>query len=125
MIIPERYFCQKCGEELKKNQRPCPNCGCANVFITKSLDGELTLKGFRKIGKKSEGFKRFAIEVKTGWRPSVDKKKYPEGIIKYQRFDRENPNRADSYQEKIIDVKTGKICRDFKQPLSQHKHKQV
>ena len=125
MIIPERYFCQKCGIEFKKNQKPCPNCGCINVYITKSLDGELTPKGFRKIGKKSESIRRFAIEVRTGWQPSGDKENHPEGIIRYQRFNRENIDREDSYQEKIIDVKTGIICRDFKEPLSQHEHGQV
>ena len=117
----EKYFCKKCGKELKKNQRPCPYCGSSTVFITKNLDGKLILKGYRKIGKILEGFRRYAIELKIGWQPSGDERDQPEGVIKYQRFDRENPNENDSYQEKIIDVKTGRICRDFKEPLSQHR----
>ena len=122
---PERYYCQKCGKELEKNNRPCLNCGCTNVFIKKSLEGELTFKGFRKIRKKLESFKKFAIEIITGWRPSRDKKKYPEGVKIDRIIDRKNLKKEDSYQEKIIDVKTGKICRDVKEPLSQHRHKQV
>lgn len=121
MTIPEKYFCQKCGKELKKNQRPCPYCGFDKIFISKILEGKIAPKGHRKIGKKSEGFKRYAIEVKTGWQPSGDKEKHPEGVIRYQRFDRENSNKEDSYQEKLIDVKTGRIFRDFKEPLSQHR----
>lgn len=65
------------------------------------------------------------MEIITGWRLSRDKKKYPEGVKIDRIIDRENANKEGSYQEKIIDVKTGKICRDIKEPLSKHKHKQV
>jgi len=37
-------------------------------------------------------------------------------------IDREHPDRQDSYQEKIKDIKTGKIWRNKKEPLKQHKH---
>ena len=71
--------------------------------------------------KKLESFKKFVIEIITGWRPSRDKKKYPEGVKIDRIINRENPNKKDSYQEKIIDVKTGKIRRNVKEPLSKHK----
>jgi DNA-directed RNA polymerase subunit RPC12/RpoP len=117
----EKYFCQKCGKELKKNKKPCPYCGSTKVIITKNLSGNLIFHGFRKIGKILTGFRRYSIEIKTGWQPSRNKREHPEGVIKYQRFDRENPDKEDSYQEKIMDVKTGEICRDFKEPLRQHR----
>ena len=71
------------------------------------------------------GFKKFVIEVITGWRPSGDKKKYPNGINIYRVINKKNPTNKESYQEKIVDEKTGKICRNIKEPLCKHKHKQV
>ena len=50
--------------------------------------------------KKLESFKKFVIEIITGWRPSRDKKKYPEGVKIDRIINRENPNKKDSYQEK-------------------------
>ena len=114
-------FLSKMQERIKKNQIPCPYCGSTKVIITKEVGGNLILKELDKIGKILIGYKKYAIEVKTGWQPSRNKKAHPEGFIKYQRFDRENLDKEDSYQEKIIDVKTGNICRDFKEPLRQHK----
>jgi len=124
-MILEKYFCQKCDTELKKHERICPNCGCNNIFVKKNLEGVLILKGFRRIRKKIIGFKKFAIEILKGWQPSKDKKKHPNGVNKYRVINKEDPTKKDSYQERIVNEETGKICRNIKEPLCKHRHKQV
>ena len=119
----EKYFCQKCGTELKKHDRICPNCGCDNIFVKKNLEGVLILKGFRRIRGKLVGFKKFAIEILKGWQPSKDKKKHPNGVNINRIINRKNPTKEDSYQERIVDEKTGKIYRNIKEPLNKHRHK--
>ncbi|XOB42385.1 MAG: hypothetical protein ACKKMP_03430 [Candidatus Nealsonbacteria bacterium] len=57
-----------------------------------------------------------------GWFSSEDKNKHPEGVEKIRIIDRENLNKEDSYQERVKNVKTGKIIRNIKEPLSQHRH---
>jgi len=120
-MVLDRYFCQKYVKELTKNQRSCPNCGCDNIFVKKNLKGVLTLKGFRRIREKSAGFKKFVIEILKEWQSSKDKKKYPKGVNIYRVINKKDPTKDDSYQERIVDEKTGKICRDIKEPLNKHR----
>lgn len=66
----EKYFCQKCGAELTKHSRICPNCGCKNILVKKNHEGVLVLQGFRRIRGKSTGFKKFVIEILKEFRYS-------------------------------------------------------
>lgn len=61
--------------------------------------------------------KKFVAHIISGWFPSIRSDLSPEGVQKMRVVDRQN-NR---YQEKIIDVKTGRIIRDIDEKLSDHK----
>ena len=54
---------------------------------------------------------------------SKDKKKHPKGVNIYRAINKKNPTKDNSYQERIVDEKTGKICRDIKELLNKHRQK--
>jgi ribosomal protein L36 len=76
-----------------------------------------------KARQKRKGFGKFIKEIIQGRFSSIDKEKHPEGVEIMRIINKEEPNKKDSYQEKVKDVKTGKITRNIKEPLSQHKNK--
>jgi len=116
-VISIKYFCQECGRELESDQKPCPFCGSVNRDIKVALKEGIVIRENLKARQKRKGFRQFIREIIQGWFPSRDKMKHPEGVEKIRIIDKEK----DRYQEKIKDVKTGKIVRDIKEPLSQHK----
>jgi len=117
-----KYFCRNCGRELKSNQKPCLFCGCNNLDIRVNFIETTKIRFNLKLRRKRKGLGKFIKEILQGWFPSIDKNKHPEGVEKMRIIDKENPNKKDSYQEKIKDVETGKITRNVKEPLCQHRH---
>jgi hypothetical protein len=117
------YYCDKCGKKLNPKIRICPCCGYDKRLVKMTLSGVLTFRG-SLIGRKFlNGIGKWVKEVISGWFPSVDTCKHPKGVEKIRVIDKENPKNIDSYQEKITDIKTGKITRDIKEPLEKHRHK--
>jgi DNA replicative helicase MCM subunit Mcm2 (Cdc46/Mcm family) len=116
-MVSTKYFCQKCGRELKADQKPCPFCGSINRDIKVTIEEKIVARETLRVRQKRKGFGRFIKENIQGWFPSRDKRKHAEGVEKTRVIDKQK----DSYQEKIKDVKTGEIVRDIKEPLSQHK----
>ncbi|MBA7493482.1 hypothetical protein ES702_04041 [subsurface metagenome] len=96
----------------------CPVCRSSKRLIKKKLEGEIKPRGSIGAKQKREGVKRPLKEIIKGWFESGDKKKHPKGVIKKRVIDREK----DIYEEKVDDVKTGKITRDIEEPLSEHGH---
>ena len=117
-MISKKYFCQKCGRELEADQKPRPFCGSANRNIKIAIEERIVIRENLKARQKRKGFRKFIREIIQGWFPSGDKRKHPEGINKIRIIDKEK----DSYQEKVKDVKTGKITRNIEEPLSKHRH---
>ena len=113
-----KYYCQKCEKELRANQKPCPFCGCKNRDIKVCISETLKIRESLKGRQKRAGFKKFMIEFLQGWFPSKDKKKFPEGTERTRVIDKEK-NR---YQERVKNIKTGKITRNIEESLSQHKN---
>jgi len=117
-----KYYCQKCKRELEPDQKICPHCGSNHRMIKVNIEEKIVIRETIKGRQKRKGFKKFLREWIQGWFPSKDKKRYPEGVEKVRIIDRENPDREDSYQEQIKDIKTGKIIRNVKEPLRHHRH---
>lgn len=76
-----------------------------------SVRDSLELKSF------TGAVKKFVAHIISGWFPSLRKDLSPEGVQKVRVIDRKN-NR---YQEKVIDVKTGRVIRDVDEKLSDHR----
>ncbi|HHT9139015.1 MAG TPA: hypothetical protein ACFYEK_17445 [Candidatus Wunengus sp. YC60] len=74
------------------------------------LNDSIEVKAF------SGKIKRFIVHIVSGWFPSIRKDLSPEGVQKVRIIDRKD-NR---YQEKVTDVKTGRILRDVEEKLSDH-----
>lgn len=76
-----------------------------------SVRDSLELKSF------TSGIKRFVAHIISGWFPSLRKDLSPNGVQKVRVIDRKN-NR---YQEKVVDIKTGRVIRDVDEKLSDHR----
>lgn len=83
----------------------------------KELEESLKLKASIEAKQKRPGFKKFVKEVLAGWFPSRDAIKFPEGVQKERVIDRG----SNKYAEKIVDEATGKVVRDVKERLTDHK----
>lgn len=51
--MKERYNCNNCGYELKKDEIPCPKCGCESRTISIELSDKITLSDSLKLHSKS------------------------------------------------------------------------
>jgi len=69
-----------------------------------------------ELRQKQKRFKKFMKEIISGWFPSRDKERFPEGVKKIRVIDKEKG----WYREKVDDVKPGVITRNIEQPLRQH-----
>lgn len=122
-ISKPTYFCKNCNKELTANDKICPYCGSNKRIINLSISETIKLRSSLTLRKSNKGSKKWVLEVMSGWFQSRDKKRYPKGVKKNRVIDREDPENRESYQERIIDVKTGKIIRNIKEPLKNHKNK--
>jgi len=66
------------------------------------------------------GKKDWVKEVISGWFPSINKIKHPEGVEKKRVIDREHYKKKNSYQERIKDIKTDIITKNVKETLENH-----
>ena len=87
----------------------------------KDVGGVLKLRGFVGAKQKRKGFRKFVKWIFKGFIQSGDKLEHPLGINIKRIIDRENSCSKESYIEVIEDVKTGKITRNIKEPLKEHK----
>ena len=118
-MATEGNYCKQCGKELNPVQRPCPYCGGEGIDFKRILTTTVEVRSSMAYKQKRKGYKRPLREGKSGWSPSKDVAKHPDGVEKEQSFDREN----DEYREKITDKRTGKVVRDVSEPLSKHRGK--
>ena len=81
-----------------------------NLSETIKLRDTIFLKSFR-------GTKKFISYIISGWFPSIRKDLSSEGVNKVRVIDRQN----DKYQEKVTDIKTGRVIHDVDEKLSDHK----
>jgi len=112
-------FCNTCNKEIGSSDVICPYCGSNKIAVNFSVSDGFIIRdsiGTRKFPKNS---KKWVVETFTGFSPSGDKIKHPKGVKKARIIDKEN----NIYHEKIIDIETGNITRDIKEPLSEHEHK--
>ncbi|MBE3115154.1 MAG: hypothetical protein IMZ59_06520 [Actinobacteria bacterium] len=114
----KKIFLSKMWKRIRSRSKPCPFCGSANRNIKIAIEERIVIRENLKARQKRKGFRKFIREIIQGWFPSGDKRKHPEGINKTRIIDKEK----DSYQEKVKDVKTGKITRNIEEPLSKHRH---
>ena len=61
--------------------------------------------------------KKFISHIISGWFPSLREDLSSEGVNKSRVIDRMN----NKYQEKVVDVKTGRVIRDVDEKLTDHK----
>jgi len=117
-----KHYCQNCKKELSRDQESCSHCGSEKRHIEVEINEGINIKVNLRGRQKCKGFKKFMVEFLQGWFPSINKEKYPEGVNKMRIINRENPNREGSYQEKVVDAKTGEIIREVKEVLRKHRH---
>ena len=120
-ISKPSYYCKTCSKELTSKDKVCPHCGSDKRTINLTISETLILRSSLISRKYPQGIKKWLLEIISGWFPSGDKIKHPNGVKKIRVINRENPKKPDSYKEKIIDSKTGKIVRDIEEPLEKHK----
>ena len=90
------YYCKNCNKELTSIDKICPYCGSNKRIINLSISETIILRGSLMTRKFNQGFKKWILEIITGWFPSVDKTKYPNGVKKIRVINRENPKNKDS-----------------------------
>lgn len=78
---------------------------------TMKLSDNMELKSF--IGST----KKFISHIISGWFPSKRADLSPDGINKERIIDRRN----NIYYEKVVDIRTGRVIRDIKERLTDHK----
>lgn len=121
IISKPSYYCKDCNKELTLKDKVCPYCGSNKRIINLTISETLTPRGSLISRKYPRGIKKWVLETISGWFLSTDKAKHPNGVKKIRIINRENPKKPNSYKEKIIDSKTGKIIRDIEEPLEKHK----
>lgn len=117
------YHCKNCGLKLNRKALICPKCGGDKKLVKINVEGKLQFRSSIRARKFISAIRSWIKEVISGWFSSGDTQKHPKGVYKNRVVDKEHYKNKDSYQEKIIDVETGKITRDIKEPLEQHRHK--
>jgi len=117
------YYCKSCNKELASSYKICPYCGNDKRLIKLTISETIEFRSSLIARKFPQGFRNWVLEIISGWFPGGDTTKHPDGVKKTRLINRENPKNMDSYQEKVIDFKTGKITRNIKEPLEKHKHK--
>lgn len=111
-------YCNTCNKEIGSSDVTCPYCGSNKITVNVSVTEGFIIResiGTKKFIKNS---KKCIVETFTGFSQSGDKKKHPKGVNKTRVIDKEN----DIYHEKIVDLETGEITRNIKEPLSEHRH---
>lgn len=120
-ISKPSYYCKICNKELTSKDKICPYCGSKNRIINLTISETFIPRGSLISRKYPQGIKKWVLEIISGWFSSGDKARYPNGVKKIRVINREDPKKPDSYKEKIIDSKTGKIVRDIEESLEKHK----
>ncbi len=126
--ISETVECSDCGyvfhgEEVGKHpgeHNPCPNCSSLRRHIRLSIKETLGLSEYIgiKAKKSSSKHKGNRADYEFGEGKKIGK----DGKLVYKKSvkDRENANSDNSYQELVVDVKTGEVIVDKHEKLSEH-----
>lgn len=118
-ISKPNCYCNNCNKEFYSSDGTCPYCGNNKIIIDLSRSDGFVIGESTIIRKSPKVSKTWVSETFSGFSPSGDKTKHPKGVKKTRIIDKEN----NIYQEKIIDIETGIITRDIKEPLNEHRHK--
>lgn len=108
------------GQDSGKG-KPCPNCGSLRRSIQLTVKDTLVLNEYFGLEAKRASSKhqrdRADYEFEEG------KRKGKDGRLVYKKLvkDREHAGSDNSYQELVIDTKTGKVIVDKHEKLSEHK----
>lgn len=107
--------CSACSNE--KTRKYCVFCKKETQDIhTLAIMETIAAKESIDIGQRRHGIKDWIVKIFQGFKPSMDKDRFPEGIDLHRRLDREK----DQYDEIVKDEKTGKIANECHEPLSEH-----
>ena len=127
--ISESVECSDCGyvfhgEEVGKHpgeHNPCPNCSSLRRHISLSIKETLGLSDY--IGIKVKKLSSKHKKNRADYEFEEGKKIVKDGKLVYKNSvkDRENANSDNSYQELVVDVKTGKVIVDKHKKLSKHR----
>jgi len=128
-VVNESVECSNCGFVFQGDEvgehpgehDPCPNCGSLRRHIHVSVKETLELREYIGIKAKKQNSKhkksRADLEFEEGKKIGKDGKPVYKKLIR----DREHPNSDNSYQELVVDTKTGKVIVDKREKLSEHK----
>ena len=127
--VSQSVECSECkyvfqDDELDQNsekRKPCPNCGSLRRSIHVTVKETLGLSEYIGIKAKKQNSKhkknRADHEFEEGKKIGRDGRPVYKKLIR----DREHPNSDNSYQELVIDTKTGKVIVDKHEKLSEHR----
>ncbi len=109
----KKYKCKKCGHELKKDEIPCPKCGCKSRAISIEIIEKIEIHDKIEGKAKHKNCKKPFNEFISG---DDLYRKSGKWYHKERNIDREN----NKYREIIKDKKTGKVIHRCEEPLSKH-----
>lgn len=114
---PPMRYCSECKKE--KIESYCQFCrkDTGNSYIMRVFTGIIKLQfPAIRMTHKRPGVKKFLRKVLTGFKPSIDIIKHPDGVNIHMVVDIKN----DKYEKIVTDIKTGIVVRCVQEPLSQH-----
>jgi predicted RNA-binding Zn-ribbon protein involved in translation (DUF1610 family) len=127
-VVNESVECSSCGfvfqgdkvGEHPGEHEPCPNCGSLMRHISLTIKETWSWNEYNKL--KAKKLSNTHKKHRADYEFEEGKKIGKDGKLVYKRLvkDRENTNSDNSYQELVIDVKTGDVVVDKHEKLSKH-----
>ncbi len=127
--VSQSVECSECkyvfqDDELDQDsekRKPCPNCGSIRRNIHVTVKETWVLHEYVGLKAKKPSSKHH--KNKADYEFEEGKKKGKNGRLVYKKLvkDREHADSDNSYQELVIDAKTGKVIVDKHEKLSEHK----
>jgi hypothetical protein len=112
--------CSECGKELEHvagaADTPCGNCGSSLRTIEVSLKEKMDPRFGHRLKLKDPNStvrKKIILEASTSYEPSEIARK----VKKDRVIDRLN----DSYYERVVNMISGEVIRECREPLSEHR----
>jgi len=105
---------------MQADQTACAVCGGKQRLIKAGLEETIHLRASLHVGHKRPGIKKFLKQIWSGWFPSKDVARHPDGVQMTRVMDYENRSSAGSYLETVVDQRTGLVTRDVTEKLVDH-----